>query len=532
MPENIQPEDQSDVQDKPFAAPVQSDQKEQSITIARESLSLGGRLAWLTIAIVVTVMITLTAFFRSSEETRTEATPSDLFQVQLQARMTVGQKNFMKGFASPAPVGDQDEEDGEEDGEEKRNQSTSPPIPSELNDGTYEQRLCYVLLVKENNGADEAAEKLAELDKDAEKADFELNEDQAKLREIVGTLIESHQAGDFDATPLSEKDRDLLKEKLGWLGEIALVPEGTRNTETRKELLSDATWSMGVMMLFFLCGLLALALGFVLAAVFTVFFAAKKLQPAFMTRGKSVNIYIETFALWIVFFFVGPQATGLVIQMLGLVISELMNMFISAGFFFGSLIVLVYPVYRGISFQQMCSDIGWKTKGSIADIALSPFSYFAGMPVMLIGMVMVAVLTLIAAFLAEPKPFGTGVAAGHPIQETFAGGQWLGIAYVVLMACVAAPIVEETMFRGVLYRHLRELSGDWARWGSVIFSALFNALIFAAIHPQGFVGIPVLAALAINFSLVREWRDSLVAPILMHAINNGSVTLLMLLMMS
>ena len=148
------------------------------------------------------------------------------------------------------------------------------------------------------------------------------------------------------------------------------------------------------------------------------------------------------------------------------------------------------------------------------------------------GLFCVLIITVIVSLFAAEKPFGTSVAAGHPIQEVIAGGQWIGIAYVVLMACIAAPIVEETMFRGVLYRHLRELSGNWARWSSVIFSAVFNGFIFAAIHPQGFIAIPLLTALAINFSLAREWRDSLIAPIIMHGINNSAVTALMLLMMS
>jgi len=187
---------------------------------------------------------------------------------------------------------------------------------------------------------------------------------------------------------------------------------------------------------------------------------------------------------------------------------------------------------RGISFKQVCDDIGWKARDGFIDILVSPLNYIAGTPLMMVGFICVAILTLIGTMLTTAKPFGTGVAAGHPIQDIIANGQWWSIAYVILMACVAAPIVEETMFRGVLYRHLRELSGSWARWGSVIFSAVFNGLIFAAIHPQGYVAIPLLTCLAINFSLAREWRDSLIAPVIMHAINNGAVTTLMLVMMS
>ena len=103
--------------------------------------------------------------------------------------------------------------------------------------------------------------------------------------------------------------------------------------------------------------------------------------------------------------------------------------------------------------------------------------------------------------------------------------------FVVLTACVAAPIVEETMFRGVLYRHLRDLTGGWQRWISIGFACLLNALIFASIHPQGALGIQMLMTLAIGFSLVREWRDSLFGPILMHGLNNLVVTSMLFFML-
>jgi len=209
---------------RPFAAPAdlsaqQADLNDQeSEPIERESLTFGGILAWLVIAVVVTGMIALTAMSRSHDEASTEATSSDLFPVQLQARTLVGQKGFL---SRSTKTNDDDNGDGEkeeqkddtesdnEDATEAKKEKTKPsgpPVPETLNEGTYEQRLCYVLLIRENNGPDEAAKKLTELDEAAAKADFVLNEDQAKLREITGKLIESHQAGDPDVESLSEED--------------------------------------------------------------------------------------------------------------------------------------------------------------------------------------------------------------------------------------------------------------------------------------------------------------------------------------
>ena len=97
------------------------------------------------------------------------------------------------------------------------------------------------------------------------------------------------------------------------------------------------------------------------------------------------------------------------------------------------------------------------------------------------------------------------------------------ILLVYLVACVGAPITEEIMFRGVLYRYLRELSRTWTLILSLVFSMVISSVLFAAIHPQGLTFIPVLGALAVAFCIGREWRGSLVAPMIAHGVNNGAV---------
>ena len=85
-----------------------------------------------------------------------------------------------------------------------------------------------------------------------------------------------------------------------------------------------------------------------------------------------------------------------------------------------------------------------------------------------------------------------------------------------LLASVVAPLVEETMFRGALYHYLR---GSW-RWAA---SAGTAALLFAAVHPQGWTTIPAIGAIGFNLATIREWRGSLAASITAHAMNNAIV---------
>ena len=82
-----------------------------------------------------------------------------------------------------------------------------------------------------------------------------------------------------------------------------------------------------------------------------------------------------------------------------------------------------------------------------------------------------------------------------------------------LFGCLLAPVVEELIFRGAFYHYLR------CRY-SVPVAVAVTAILFAVIHPQGLVAVPLLATLGSVFALVREWRGSIVATITAHAFNN------------
>lgn len=103
---------------------------------------------------------------------------------------------------------------------------------------------------------------------------------------------------------------------------------------------------------------------------------------------------------------------------------------------------------------------------------------------------------------------------GHPVGELFFDAPAIVRFGLLLLASVGAPLIEETMFRGVLHRGLR-------RSLSLPLAAGFGAACFAAVHPQDIIVLPVLMALAVGFALVREWRDSLIAPMVAHGLHNG-----------
>jgi membrane protease YdiL (CAAX protease family) len=83
-------------------------------------------------------------------------------------------------------------------------------------------------------------------------------------------------------------------------------------------------------------------------------------------------------------------------------------------------------------------------------------------------------------------------------------------------AVIWAPIVEETIFRGLLYGWIRQHLG----YRSTI---LITSAIFGMIHPYSPLGMIQVACGGLLFGLLREWRGSLIAPMTAHAINNGLI---------
>jgi len=93
-----------------------------------------------------------------------------------------------------------------------------------------------------------------------------------------------------------------------------------------------------------------------------------------------------------------------------------------------------------------------------------------------------------------------------------------GVSGLLLML-IAAPIVEELLFRGVIYRLLREAFGVWLAIG-------LSALCFASIHgeiisPQLFGGL--------IFAWAYEYSRNLWVPTVLHIAGNSAIVALAML---
>ncbi len=171
------------------------------------------------------------------------------------------------------------------------------------------------------------------------------------------------------------------------------------------------------------------------------------------------------------------------------------------------------PLLMGQTWRQWRLTLGLHSgRGVWREIGSGIVGYLAGMPLLVAGMVLVYVLTRIS-----------GIKGAHPIVQDLQGSPW-ELALAFFMACVFAPVTEELMFRGALFASLRERCNWWI-------AAPVMAVIFGLIHPQSWVALPALAAIAVVLAGIREWRGSIIGCITAHALHNGAalaVTVLLL----
>ncbi len=208
---------------------------------------------------------------------------------------------------------------------------------------------------------------------------------------------------------------------------------------------------------------LALVVGSMIGFVLSILaITSRQLTFRFRSRYKSAHIYAETFAVWLILF--------ILLQLTAQLLSGgRMQLFLAGCAFVGSLVALGWPVLRGISFQQVRRDIGWTAgQNPLVEALCGIVGYICCFPIVMLGMVLVIVGVwlskgmglLVSGNLAFDKSLPT-----HPLAHELTSGDPVVLIGAFILACVCAPIIEETFFRGVLFRHLRKTTSRARRDG-------------------------------------------------------------------
>ncbi len=104
------------------------------------------------------------------------------------------------------------------------------------------------------------------------------------------------------------------------------------------------------------------------------------------------------------------------------------------------------------------------------------------------------------------------ITAGGRISES-------DFVWLLIMVAVVAPIVEETVFRGMFYRYLRARTG-------IVVAVLLSAAVFAAAHGLPIL-LPLLFTTGIALAIVAQVSDSIIPSMIVHGLNNGLFTLIL-----
>ena len=181
----------------------------------------------------------------------------------------------------------------------------------------------------------------------------------------------------------------------------------------------------------------------------------------------------------------------------------------------------LWPLVRGCTWSDFRHRIGWhRGEGWLREIALGLFGYFAMLPAL--GVVFLITVRLVNAVKgpgADGEP-----PVENPIIEIMAHAGTLEMVMFFLLATCWAPFVEETVFRGAFFGHLR------ARL-TLVGAASVSAVAFGVMHGYEYLMLGPVILLGFTFALIREWRGTIVGCMAAHFVHNAAtLTLLTLLL--
>jgi membrane protease YdiL (CAAX protease family) len=419
-----------------------------------------------------------------------------------------------------------------------------------LDTGPVADRLRLVVLAGDLAGPDEALAQLQRLDEQTARQGVEVTKDEAVLMAALGRLYGDRGGADAalsavagltgpDGQPwvvlgltaakpnhepqaLTEEDRELLRRQLGWCGELALTPPDADPADRARVLAPARRLAITLLAVLVVASVLGL-LGLLGLVTWFAFFFIGRIRPALPPPTRHGGIYAEAFAVYMAVFlglgiahaFLPWQSPELLLGGAGMLIS------LAAG--------LVWPVLRGVPWRQVRQEVGLTLgRHPLLEPVVGLFGYALILPVFGIGIIVSYILISLDRRLQlgehPEQHFDPIEQPTHPVVEWLAHPDWRLLLQVVILASVLAPLVEETMFRGVLYRHLRNATARLGRTASFLVSAVVVSFLFAVIHPQGVLAVPALMALAVGLTILREWRGSLLPSMMVHGIHNGLTT--------
>jgi hypothetical protein len=369
---------------------------------------------------------------------------------------------------------------------------------------TPKEKLCLLPVVAELTGTDEARAEIDELRREPQLPD-DVERDL--------DLLERLYAGGRDE--LTAEERAGFVERREWFARLALS-QGADPQDPEREAVVSGALKVAVLMIVLLGGVTAAGFaGLGLLAAGVVLARRGRLRAHYEAppeRGAAGAFrrlpFLETVVVFILVTIGVSLLSGAVLEATG---SEPVALLVNLL----AVPAVLWPWLRRVGTEEVRRAYGWhRGAGVLREIGWGLVGYVAGAPFLILGILASLLLSTVV-----------GQEAHHPLMDSVAEAGVPGMVAIFLLACVSAPLVEETVFRGGFYHYLRGRLG-------IPGAALLVSLVFAFIHPQGILGVPPLVALALVLAFIREWRGSIVGCVAVHAVHNGLATTVLFVMLN
>lgn len=347
--------------------------------------------------------------------------------------------------------------------------------------------------------------------------DSPLVADVALLRRIYAD--DAPPAPDI-AAAMEPAEREAFEKRHGLFARLALS-FGDESAAARQQAARSGLTMLLAIVLFGGAAGAAVLAGFAVLISFAVLLLQGRLRRRFVPPGRSVGesrddggpgqgVWLETVTLFVG----GFLLMGLAGDLLGAAGVSWAG-FLTLGLQWLLLLVIFWPVARGMSWERWRGEIGWhRGRGVAREVGAGLLVYLAALPIyFLTAFVLVVAMLLWSAF------FGTEPARpleDNKVFELASSGNPLVLVLIFALASVWAPIVEESVFRGAFFRRLRLRFPFFP-------AALVTAAVFAVMHGYAPIQLVLVGVLGLMFAVIREWRGSIIGAAAVHCVHNTIV---------
>lgn len=317
---------------------------------------------------------------------------------------------------------------------------------------------------------------------------------------------------------------DGFKERHGVFADFVLTRgDSVAQQSLREELRADATKIIVVLVAFGAIVFCAILTGFVLCIVAIVKLSSGTLTRAFPAQIHAERdapnhsdrfLFIEMLAVFLALFFS--------LKLLGFGLANVSigtDAKLAIGLLGQWLVALsiLWPMVRGMPARRWREYIGLTApRGVLREVGAGVVGYLAWLSIYFVAAIIVVVVFLLAN-RGNPPPQET---PGGKLGELLGSNNPLIIFLLVSLTTMWAPLVEETIMRGTLFRLWRIRIGLFG-------AAIASAAVFASLHGYMPMQLILVGVLGFGFALLREWRGSLIPCMTAHFIHNAVISILL-----